>query len=149
MVMGLRMILARSLSVGSIPIISTMLIAATIKYDEGGDIYERARQITMLKNSTEIVQIDGPCYSACTMYLSLAAEKRMCITRFAEFIFHDVTTAPRMQARAKQFLLSYYPDWVKLYILERGGLQRNWIYLRYKTAAKHLPICIEHDEQRR
>jgi len=53
------------------------------------DLFERVRA------SGEIVVIDGPCLSACTLVLSVVPNDRICVTRRAVLGFHAARSIDR------------------------------------------------------
>jgi len=60
--------------------------AIEIRNDMGGDVGARANKIAAMRANGQSVAIRGPsCYSACTMYLSLAGS---CVSRTTRFGFH-------------------------------------------------------------
>lgn len=87
------------------------------------------------------VVFDGPCISACTMLLRLPKDD-MCVTKNASFWFHLATHPdPKVADTASKALFDYYPDWVRDFITERGGLTHNFIIMNYKDVKKFLPNC--------
>ena len=60
-----------------------------ISYDGGGPIKKYRARLSAFKDIDIPVIIDGPCFSSCTMFLSLP---KACITERAILLFHQGTT---------------------------------------------------------
>ena len=101
--------------------------------DYGGNVQAYAVYTEWLIAQGAEVWFVGPCASACT---ALLAVPNGCATDRAEFQFHAATTRP-----ATQTLLAVYPDWVRQWIGEHGGLSERWIYLRVPEVFDHLRRC--------
>ena len=72
------------------------------------DLFERVRA------SGEIVVIDGPCLSACTLVLSVVPNDRICVTRRAVLGFHAARSIDRRgrlyaEPEASEAVLDAYP----------------------------------------
>jgi hypothetical protein len=111
----------------------------TIKNDRGGMVVEYAVQAREIDRSGRIVRFAGSCLSACTLYLSAA---RTCVTPEASFGFHlPYGSSSAGNRTAAAFLYRSYPDWVKDWISDNGGLGRQIKTMTYEYAARHLPSC--------
>jgi hypothetical protein len=104
------------------------------------EIFERIRQ------SGERVIIDGPCYSACTLVLSMLPRERICVTRRATFGFHGARSIDdygrlRAEPQASRIVLASYPADVRRWIERRGGLSSRLLLLRGRELAAMFPIC--------
>jgi len=125
---------------GSLP---TPPEAVSIGNDTGGVVIEYALQRARWEEAGTKVRFDGRCASACTMFLALPPEN-LCITRNAVFLFHSPTAPERSaRARAKDYLSSFYPDWVTAWIDKHGGLSRNMLRMDYRDASRYLPTCAD------
>lgn len=73
-----------------IALISTTYASATMRIsdDAGGRIGNYVETYSQVRNSGEMVMIDGSCLSACTMVLGLVPRDRICVTRRATLSFH-------------------------------------------------------------
>ena len=60
-----------------------------IRYDMGGDVEQRIRQVEKLRAVGTEVRIEGACVSACTLYLGLP---NSCVTAKAQLGFHGPRT---------------------------------------------------------
>lgn len=115
--------------------------AETVRGNPGGQIVTFALHVAKLRAADEPVQFDGACDSACTLYLSLPAEQ-LCITSRASFGFHlPYGVGARKSAVAANYLLSQYPDWVRQWIEEHGGLSHSIVRMGADEVAMHLPVC--------
>jgi len=113
--------------------------------DPGGQIGPYLENLQALRKSGERVIIDGPCLSACTMVLGVIPYERICVTPRAKFGFHAAWNPggngrPVTSKAATQLLMDIYPEPVKLWIKERGGLSPKMMYLTgHELAAMYHP----------
>ncbi|TGQ29556.1 hypothetical protein [Mesorhizobium sp. M00.F.Ca.ET.220.01.1.1] len=115
--------------------------AETVRENPGGQIVAFALHIAELRAAEEQVEFDGTCDSACTLYLSLPPGQ-LCITRRASFGFHlPYGVGAEQNAAAAQYLVSQYPDWVRQWIGEHGGLTHTIMRMGADEAAQHLALC--------
>lgn len=115
--------------------------AETVRGSPGGQIIVFALHVAKLRAADEPVAFDGACDSACTLYLSLPADQ-LCVTPRASFGFHlPYGVGAEQNAVAADYLISQYPDWVRQWIGEHGGLSRTIVRMEADEAAKHLPPC--------
>jgi hypothetical protein len=104
------------------------------------DLFERVRA------SGEIVVIDGPCLSACTLVLSVVPNDRICVTRRAILGFHAARSIDRRgrlyaEPEASEAVLDAYPAPVRDWIRNRGGLTSRLLLLRGRELAAIYPRC--------
>jgi hypothetical protein len=104
------------------------------------DLFERVRA------SGEIVVIDGPCLSACTLVLSVVPNDRICVTRRAVLGFHAARSVDRRgrfyaEPEASEAVLEAYPGPVRSWIRRRGGLTSRLLLLRGRDLAAIYPRC--------
>jgi hypothetical protein len=87
--------------------------AHTVTHDPGGLILERQAQIAQLRAERRSVAVTGLCASACTMYLTLAADGLLCTTRDARWGFHGIVAAPTLAPEWREILVTliamHYP----------------------------------------
>ncbi|MEP6565760.1 MAG: hypothetical protein ABJB10_11535 [Mesorhizobium sp.] len=115
--------------------------AETVRRNPGGQIVTFALHVAELRAADEPVHFDGACDSACTLYLSLPAEQ-LCVTPRASFGFHlPYGIGVKQNAFAANYLLSQYPDWVRQWVDEHGGLSHTIMRMGADEVAMHLPIC--------
>ncbi len=114
--------------------------AKTVTADGGGYVIKYALEVNRLRRSGEPVRIAGPCYSACTLYLSLA---NICVTPRAKFGFHLPSGSTASGNRiARNYMMRAYPDWVKVWQARNGGLSSRVIVMSYSVAAQHIRKCV-------
>jgi hypothetical protein len=104
------------------------------------DLFERVRA------SGEIVVIDGPCLSACTLVLSVVPNDRICVTRRAVLGFHGARSMDRRgrlyaEPEASEAVLETYPAAVRGWLRRRGGLSSRLLLLRGRELAAIYPRC--------
>ncbi len=114
--------------------------------DPGGQIGPYLEHLTALKDSGERVIIDGPCFSACTMVLGVIPQDRLCVTPRAKFGFHAAWNPgqdgrPVTSKAATKLLMDIYPERVRLWIKERGGLTPRMMYLTGRELAAMYQTC--------
>ena len=106
-----------------------------IRYDTGGRVIDYAIKV----QKTAWVRVDGPCMSACTLYLG---HSTICITRRASFHFHrPYGSSPEGNALALRFMMEQYPLWVRDWIEDQGGLTDEWLVIDYRLAALYMRTC--------
>jgi hypothetical protein len=112
--------------------------------DPGGQIGPYLENLQALRKSGERVIIDGPCLSACTLVLGVIPHERICVTPRAKLGFHAAWNPggngrPVTSKAATQLLMDIYPEAVRLWIKERGGLTPKMMFLsgRELTAMYH------------
>jgi hypothetical protein len=93
------------------------------------DLFEKVRA------SGERVVIDGPCFSACTLVLSVVPDERICVTKRAVLGFHAARSVDRRgkfypEPEASKAVLAAYPGPVRDWIIHRGGLTSRLLLLK-------------------
>jgi hypothetical protein len=120
--------------------------AVRIKEDPGGQIGPYLESLAALRDSGERVIIDGPCLSACTMIVGVIPPERLCATPRARLGFH-AAWHPGENGRqvtskaATKLLMDIYPERVRAWIKERGGLSPRMMYLSGRELASMVPSC--------
>jgi hypothetical protein len=112
----------------------------------GGQIGQYLKLFAMVRASGEKVIIDGPCFSACTLVLSVVPNERICVTRKAILGFHaawmpDPKGRPLTAVEATKLMLRTYPRPVQSWIKRNGGLTRKAILLRGRELSSMYPRC--------
>ncbi len=126
--------------------ISNASAAVRIKADPGGQIGPYLENLALLRSSGEKVIIDGPCLSACTMVLGVIPRNRICVTSRARLGFHAAwhpgeNGRPIPSRAATQLLMDIYPEHVRSWIKERGGLSPRMMYLSGRELAAMYQTC--------
>jgi hypothetical protein len=136
-------IAAALLLIGLAPALADVRITAS----NGGDVLAYLRFFELLGQSGERVILDGPCFSACTLVLSEVPRERICVTPRAVLGFHAARLLDVRSRRiypapdATQVLASAYPDRVRNWIEQHGGLTSKLIILRGSELASFYPHC--------
>ena len=113
----------------------------TIRNDNGGYVISYAVRMKKWRDSGTVVRFAGHCDSACTIFLALPRDQT-CITRGTTFRFHSPAAASqRGRGVAQDYLMKTYPDWVRTWIVGRGGLSRRLITMDYDYARRFLRPC--------
>jgi hypothetical protein len=122
--------------------------SATVRItdDFGGQIGHYIDRFTAVKNSGERVVIDGPCLSACTLVLGVIPRDRICVTSRARLGFHAAWRADKNSrtvaaADGTQLLMDTYPQEIRTWIAQRGGLSRQLKYLSGRELAAMYQSC--------
>jgi hypothetical protein len=117
-----------------------------ITRDTGGQIGPYLAALTAIRDSGQQVIIDGLCLSACTLVLGVIPRERLCATRRARLGFH-VAWHHGEDGRAitnhggTQLLMENYPQNVRNWINQRGGLTQEIKYLTGRELAAMVPTC--------
>ena len=112
-----------------------------VRDDRGGRVINYTLQMMKFRDSGTKLEFAGRCDSACTVYLALP-RNQTCVSPGAMFGFHAPFAAtPEASQRAQNYLLENYPDWVKSWIVGRGGLTKNIMIMDYSYASKFLDKC--------
>jgi hypothetical protein len=102
--------------------------------DPGGQIGPYLENLHALRDSGQKVIIDGPCLSACTMVLGVIPYERICVTPRARLGFHAAWNTgsngrPVTSKAATKLLMDVYPERVRAWIKEKGGLTPKMMVL--------------------
>ena len=128
--------------------VTTAHSTVRIVSDPGGQIGPYLENLQALRSSGERVIIDGPCLSACTMVLGVIPHERICVTPRAKLGFHAAWNPgdngrPVTSRAATQLLMDIYPERVRAWIKERGGLSPKMMYLSGRELAAMYQPCEE------
>jgi hypothetical protein len=117
-----------------------------IEGSPGGEATSFLEFFESVRESGQRVVIDGPCFSACTLVLSVVPRSRICVTRRAVLGFHaaklvdqygDEFPAPE----ATRVVAAAYPAPIRNWIKRHGGLTRAPIFLQGRELAAIYPLC--------
>lgn len=102
--------------------------------DRGGNIGQYWSRYTALRDAGERVVIDGTCSSACTLVLGIVPRDRICVTENAILGFHAAWRPGFLGLKivnepATRTLLSFYPEPIRRWIADNGGLGTAMMYL--------------------
>jgi hypothetical protein len=117
-----------------------------IEASAGGEVGSFVRLFERVRASGERVIIDGPCFSACTLVLSLVPRERICVTPRAALGFHgarslDAFGVIRDEPGASKIVLSTYPAPVRNWIARHGGLSPRLLLLQGRELAAMYRRC--------
>jgi hypothetical protein len=117
-----------------------------IEQDRGGRIETYVDRYRNVRNSGEMVIIDGFCASACTIVLGTVPHDKICVTSRAMLGFHaawDPGSNGReiTNPQATQTLYSIYPFEVRRWIDQHGGLTPHMIFLSGRELAAMYRSC--------
>ncbi len=112
-----------------------------ITRDFGGHVDQYKKRYAEIRERGERVIIDGICNSACTLVLGIVPLNKICVTPRASMGFHQAyydrryTAGLYVQSYAgTNELMSYYPETLKEWIAEKGGLARQMKTIKNGTA---------------
>ena len=115
--------------------------SVSIFNNSGGTIIRFALKLAEYRDAGTLVKFSGKCDSACTLFLSLP-KQQTCINRGAYFRFHAPSArSSRSERSAQAFMMTKYPDWVRSWIQERGGLSSRLFKMDYAYASQFIPRC--------
>jgi hypothetical protein len=126
--------------------VSSASAAVRISDDFGGQIGRYIVHYTAMRESGERVVIDGLCLSACTLVLGVIPRNRICVTSRARLGFH-AAWRPGQRSRivsaddGTQLLMDTYPQEIRDWIAQRGGLSPQLKYLSGRELAAMYQIC--------
>lgn len=113
----------------------------------GGSIEEFRAELGPIARSKERVHVEGRCYSACTVILSLP-RSRICIGPRTEFGFHAafdvIGGVKKTSAQGTMELIGLYQRPIFDWIVEHGGLTPHAIVLTGAPLRKLFPRCSAH-----
>jgi len=117
-----------------------------IEESPGGEATSILAFFEAVRKSGQRVVIDGPCFSACTLVLSVVPHGRICVTRRAVLGFHapklvDALGNERSAPEATRIVAEAYPAPVRAWIRRHGGLTRRPIFLSGLELSRIYPRC--------
>jgi hypothetical protein len=125
----------------AVPANATMRITA----DPGGLIISYAQRFSEARARGERVVIDGPCLSACTLVVAMVPHGQVCATPRAVLGFH-AAWRPSARGRvpspeATEAMYNMYPENIRQWIVSRGGLNTQLLFMRGRELAAVVPSC--------
>jgi hypothetical protein len=118
--------------------ITSAVNAETIEItdDRGGFLFLYQQKWEKLALQHPSVRITGVCLSACTVLLGYVPRSNICVTPTGVLGFHLAT----MEFATKQ-LLEAYPDDIKAWIDQHGGLTHQVMWLQAPELFKFFRKC--------
>jgi hypothetical protein len=124
----MRLVAWLSLALLSVPAHADVRITR----DFGGHVDQYKKRFAEIRDRGERVIIDGVCNSACTLVLGIVPLNKICVTPRASMGFHQAYYDKRYTGglyvasyAGTGELMSYYPDTLKEWIEQQGGLARK------------------------
>lgn len=117
-----------------------------IEGSPGGEATSFLAFFEAVRQSGQRVVIDGPCFSACTLALSVLPRNRICVTSRAILGFHaarmvDFLGNEYPAPDATRVVVETYPAPVRQWIRRHGGLTRKPIFLYGPELARVVLRC--------
>jgi len=130
----------------SLSVIGPAAAEVRILGSPGGEVGPYLRLFAALQQSGERIVIDGPCFSACTLVLSIVPNERICVTPRAVLGFHAARMVDRAgrvypATEATRVVAASYPPAIREWIRRHGGLTSRPIYLRGRALAAIYRRC--------
>jgi hypothetical protein len=103
--------------------------ALIVKKDYGGIIVDFVKKYANIRDSGELVVVDGECDSSCTLFLGLVPKKNYCVTPMAKLGFHTASLKSKTlmgkvkYTHAVEFsalMWNIYPQRVREYLKQVG-----------------------------
>jgi hypothetical protein len=122
------------------------LAEVRITSSPGGQIGPFLDLFDALRRSGQRVIIDGPCYSACTLVLSVLPRNQICVTHRAVLGFHGARSLTRRgrfrpEPEASKVVLAAYPTPVRRWIVRHGGLNTHLLRLHGRELYAMYSTC--------
>lgn len=123
-----------------------------ITWNTGGEIGPFIQQYIRLRLTGGRIILDGPCISACTLFLGLMPPERVCATSFAYLAFHSAHDGfGGHLAEYTRIVWYMYPAKVRKVLIEKGwdggDLKKNahldLIYLQGEELYSIVGPCLE------
>jgi hypothetical protein len=129
----------------SIAVVHSAFAVTRIGNDMGGPLGKYLLMFTRLRDSGEMIVLDGNCFSACTLVTTIPKE-RICVTKRAVLGFHagwvDDQTGKRVTSEeGTRLLYELYPPAIRRWISNHGGLGARTILLKGRELAAFYPLC--------
>lgn len=93
-----------------------------ITHGAGGSIYEHNVRFMVYRNAGAMIEMRGPCYSACTLITAYVGKDKLCIAEGAFFAFHAARYANAKLAPAETAMMYWQqPEQIRDWIDRQGG----------------------------
>ena len=138
---------ARAVATATLLMMSFAPASATLHIadDRGGQIGNYLARYEALRKSGERIEVDGLCASACTMLFGIIPANHICVTSQAVLEFHtayDPTPSGQVvNTEGNQILWAHYPENIRRWISQHGGLREQILYLRGAELSAMYPNC--------
>jgi hypothetical protein len=122
--------------------------SADVRIEEspGGEATSYVKFFEWLRASRQRVVVDGPCFSACTLVLSIVPRSRVCVTPRALFGFHAAKLVDQFgfeypAPEATRVVAETYPAPIRKWIRRHGGLTPRPLFLGGRELWAMVPLC--------
>lgn len=128
-------------------VISAASAEVRVTNDPGGEISAYITRFHDLRQSGERLVIDGPCLSACTLFMAFLPHKQVCVTPRAILGFHAASyydDARRSLVPTKagtRLVMRLYPPAIRSWIVRHGGLTPRIIAMHGRELAGLFNTC--------
>lgn len=118
-----------------------------ITRDAGGEIAAYVSRFREMRESGERLIIDGPCFSACTLFTAFIPRDHVCVTRRAVLGFHaasyydDVRRSLVPTRVGTGLVMRVYPPQIRHWIEQHGGLTPRILTLRGRELTAFYDRC--------
>lgn len=133
----------RSAALVALLLVSSTANAETVYVadDEGGILIDYLVKRDYYYDHKVPIKFITSCNSACTMYLTVRPNQ-ICAYRTSQFIFHAAYGSSELANKlATEYMFNMYPEWVKEWIVRKGGLTKNLITMPYSYIKRHVQPC--------
>src|SRR5258708_13635650 len=96
----------------------------------GGNLIDHIERWQALDKSGDVIEIRGPCVSACTMVMAFIPRERLCFGVQGELRFHaarDGQSATESSLYWTNWMIQRYPQDIRTWIESRGGAEKMTI----------------------
>ena len=117
-----------------------------IEASPGGEAGSFVEFFDRVRESGQRVVIDGPCFSACTLVISIVPKSRICVTSRAILGFHAARLVDQFGGEypapeATRVVAATYPAPIRSWIKRHGGLTTEPIFLYGRELSAYYPRC--------
>jgi len=124
-----------------------------IQDDMGGSLGSYILMYSKVRQSGELVIIDGRCYSACTIVTGSVPRRNICVTPRATLGFHAALAPDRsgslvISRAATRVMYNLYPPNIKIWLRQHGGLGTSPIVLGGSELSRMYRACPQNVDPR-
>jgi hypothetical protein len=102
--------------------------STVLGFEPGGFVHEHIERWRQVEKSAADVEIRGPCFSACTLVMSVVPKERLCFGDYASLQFHLATVSGRVAIPTSTWMLMSYPRDIRDWLIARGGVGGMTVY---------------------
>jgi len=132
-------------ALASVLVTGVAMADVRVTNDPGGEVSSYVRKFQDMRVTGELLIIDGPCLSACTLFTAFLPPDQVCVTRRAVLGFHaasmydDARRTLVPTRTGTRLVMRLYPPPIRDWIERHGGLTPHLIGMRGRelTALYH------------